>query len=455
MVNNNLDDLINARPFSLEGDGTNEEEVVELDELFNADHMGYPSNWIAKGWSTVMLGNITYISHASRNLPTVNKKSGSASHTHHGLIVFTNPSGDNPWQYAKWIVRTNPQEYDGGINWDESWTLVTEKSLTFNGEYIAGKAHVSFGSRGADGAAITKQGADSLVVEGIQAYAPGTAMIVQEGDVIFHTDPATQGTNYLNWPCSNPGPYLELSVSNGAGVEFRAATNGLHTISNFGSLTLAATSRLATTATMTLGPSANTQVYMPSIGACVTCGGSVSIQGGDFTLLGTPPIDLTTAISASNITGCFSRTNNAPAGSELLYGTDKVWLALDRDLDGDEIPNAWELDMGLSMTNSNAGMNSDGDALDDFDEYVADTHPTNDASWPYLAIENSGGGETLIFNTSRGRTYSIEYADNPAEPAPWPVLTNGIIGTGSPYQLPVPRGAYTCRVYRLTISLDN
>jgi hypothetical protein len=110
------------------------------------------------------------------------------------------------------------------------------------------------------------------------------------------------------------------------------------------------------------------------------------------------------------------------------------------DTDGDGIPDAWEAANGLVVGMNDTLLDSDGDGLSNFQEYLAGTSPTNAAS--VLRLETPvapvGNGElTLRFNAVSNRSYLIEYRTvvtgqpwqpllnlNPAPSNRWIELTN-------------------------------
>jgi parallel beta-helix repeat protein len=80
------------------------------------------------------------------------------------------------------------------------------------------------------------------------------------------------------------------------------------------------------------------------------------------------------------------------------------------DTDGDGIPDAWESAHGLNPAVFNPpDANADGDPFTDWQEYVADTHPTN--ADLYLHIEsadlNPPAAADIGFSSSTGRLYTL------------------------------------------------
>lgn len=115
-------------------------------------------------------------------------------------------------------------------------------------------------------------------------------------------------------------------------------------------------------------------------------------------------------------------------------GAYEVQVGSPSDSDGDGIPNWWEVQKMLSVTISNSG-SIDGDWMTDYEEYVADTHPTNGSSYfPLVTVTNSSPDTlSLIVNpTSTARVYGISWNTNLlATPQVWNLLPLEQTGTGS------------------------
>jgi len=96
------------------------------------------------------------------------------------------------------------------------------------------------------------------------------------------------------------------------------------------------------------------------------------------------------------------QTNSAPANVSLSV------LALP-DLDTDGIPDAWETSYGIS----NALADNDNDGMTNLAEYLANTNPTNAAS--YLRVigfnQNLSGHSTLTWNAVGGTRYRVSFSD--------------------------------------------
>lgn len=86
------------------------------------------------------------------------------------------------------------------------------------------------------------------------------------------------------------------------------------------------------------------------------------------------------------------------------------------DSDGDGIPDAWEQTHFGSATGATASADSDGDGALNWEEYVADTAPTNTASvWSNVITQISGTGEMQLWvpaPTTNSRRYEAWYSTN-------------------------------------------
>ncbi len=115
------------------------------------------------------------------------------------------------------------------------------------------------------------------------------------------------------------------------------------------------------------------------------------------------------------------------------------------DDDGDGIPNGWELLYFGGATNADPLAYSDGDPVDNLDEYIADTDPTNGESFFDNAITNVTGRGTLILYAGPPTTNSRVYDA-------WS-CTNLVEGDWAAQNLNVP-GAVDGAAVALTVTND-
>lgn len=142
--------------------------------------------------------------------------------------------------------------------------------------------------------------------------------------------------------------------------------------------------------------------------------------------------------------------------SGYAYGANVGWISLSNqyayvqtdtidpgpDTDEDGIPDAWEQMQVGNLTNLGAGVDFDGDGVDDPDEYGADTDPNNDED--YLAILDAvvaDGSETsvVMWASESTRFYRLERAEAVSNGADW-------ADSGLGLQLPDP-GSTTTRAF--------
>jgi hypothetical protein len=102
------------------------------------------------------------------------------------------------------------------------------------------------------------------------------------------------------------------------------------------------------------------------------------------------------------------------------------------DLDGDGIPNYWEQQYGTT-TGLTVSADNDSDDFTNFEEYLADTNPTNAASFFEMSGFMASEVQTVYFTGSTARQYQIFYTTNDlaATNVVWIAAhTNKIAGTG-------------------------
>lgn len=125
------------------------------------------------------------------------------------------------------------------------------------------------------------------------------------------------------------------------------------------------------------------------------------------------------------------------------------------DTDGDGLPDWWESRYGLNPNVSNAAP-ADADWMTDWEEYIADTDPTNSASFfPNIILTNPPPGTmAIVINpTSTSRVYNVQWSTNLLiAPQVWTVLPPEKTGTGSAVQFNVTNDA-PGRSYRTGVRL--
>jgi len=101
--------------------------------------------------------------------------------------------------------------------------------------------------------------------------------------------------------------------------------------------------------------------------------------------------------------GMFTSTN-ASLGISVIRAPDR---------DGDGIPDYWEARNSLSPETSDAALDPDHDGRTNFQEYIANTDPQNSNSVFRItsATRDAGGHNIIIWNSTGGTRYRIQFAD--------------------------------------------
>jgi DNA-binding protein HU-beta len=97
----------------------------------------------------------------------------------------------------------------------------------------------------------------------------------------------------------------------------------------------------------------------------------------------------------------------------LTSGVEQVSIVIPENWDGDTIPDSWEAINGLSPTNAaDATGNNDGDTVDNYDEYIADTDPTDSNDYFCVTAISNNSPVTVYFNSSSNRLYRMNSCSN-------------------------------------------
>lgn len=173
--------------------------------------------------------------------------------------------------------------------------------------------------------------------------------------------------------------------------------------------------------------------------------GSFVQEGGEWKLAG-----INTS-RGSNLWG-YDKTFavSAPAYADwinsIIIGTN--------DLDGDGLPNYWEQQYSTTTTGLVASADNDNDGFLNEEEYIADTNPTNAASFFEMSGFLASTNQTVLFNGSTGRLYQVYYttSDLAATNLAWIAAGNPAAGTGTTSSITVTNTT-TKAFYRLKVSL--
>lgn len=112
----------------------------------------------------------------------------------------------------------------------------------------------------------------------------------------------------------------------------------------------------------------------------------------------------------------------------------------------------WWLNQFFGETNYDEAADSDGDddGVPAWQEYVADTDPTNGQSYLRLWFGGAEGEPSLQFQTSTGRLYRLEFQTNLMDDAWQPIDADAFVGEGDVHSLPVTNDASEIH-YRLRV----
>ncbi|NOU35425.1 MAG: hypothetical protein HOO88_01420 [Kiritimatiellaceae bacterium] len=191
-------------------------------------------------------------------------------------------------------------------------------------------------------------------------------------------------------------------------------------------------------------------VYEAGLGTYDSGGGTFVNDGGTWKLAG-----INTVVYRVNVATPVDGLDRLFSVSMPAYST---WatnvMSLTGDLDGDGIPNYWEQQYGTT-TGLVASADNDNDGFSNYLEYLADTNPTNPASFFEISGFLAAGSETIYFNGSTARQYQVFYATNDlaATNLIWIAAnTNKVWGAGTNSSITVTNGD-TKSFYRLRVNL--
>ncbi|NCC51277.1 MAG: hypothetical protein EOM20_08690 [Spartobacteria bacterium] len=106
---------------------------------------------------------------------------------------------------------------------------------------------------------------------------------------------------------------------------------------------------------------------------------------------------------------CGSQHSQPLNANMKAYAIWKLWCELGRDLDRDGIPDEWEERYGNPGQFGPASTNDfDHDGVPDWEEYVADTDPTNNASRFRIGTLGMAGACNITFDCTNSRLYWLE-----------------------------------------------
>ena len=161
-----------------------------------------------------------------------------------------------------------------------------------------------------------------------------------------------------------------------------------------------------------------------------------------YVLGGTAPTGWVVAASATDTNGNTSELSPYSAAARIKPAVDG---------DGDGLWDTWEqANFGGSLANNGSGDN-DGDGVNNYAEFVADTSPTNSSAFFELVVLTNSLPHYPGWPSSAARFYDLEYSTNLLAPA-WVGLASNLPGSGGVMTVADPADR-TTRIYRARAKL--
>jgi len=169
------------------------------------------------------------------------------------------------------------------------------------------------------------------------------------------------------------------------------------------------------------------------------------------------------AVFATNSVGdwALAGINVLRSGSGPYTGNDAVkvldyvsWIKsviVDYDTDQDFLPDWWEDQYSSGPTAMDAQADDDGDGFSNYEEWMADTIPTNGAS--YFQVLEWNAPTNVVFTSSSDRKYSLEYKlDLSDANEAWATEANWQPGDDGQTEISLPDTGN--RAYRIRVKLN-
>jgi hypothetical protein len=166
-----------TRQFWCLGDGTG---TIEFAPGFIADRT--LQGQVDSGLGSIRFSNCRFITHETQGLPLGYRPNPALINSH---LVFENQAG------SRWITKSNPQDYKGGLWVRKSMTVETATPLTLSGLRSQWSDYTNYGGIFLEDTnlTLTKEGPADLILSGEQGYAPGAVMDIRQGWVHMRSNP--------------------------------------------------------------------------------------------------------------------------------------------------------------------------------------------------------------------------------------------------------------------------
>ncbi len=137
-----------------------------------------------------------------------------------------------------------------------------------------------------------------------------------------------------------------------------------------------------------------------------------------------------------------------------VYRDQIINLRSVTDVDEDNIPDDWEYEQTGSAKGVSAEVDEDGDSMTGYEEYLADTDPTDGDSIFRMDSFSVSVDQTVTFNGSMARQYQLFYTTNNLAVSNliWTAHGNPVWGTGTGSSITVTNAAPAV-FYRLRVTL--